>query len=136
QASFLKDDAASGRAHAEEAKRVFEEQIRVAPKNANLHANLGLALAYLAEKESAIAEGERAVALRPIASDAYTGPYLRHLLARIYVLVGEPEKALDNVEALLKIPYDLLSPGLLRIDPNFAPLRGNPRFQKLVGGSR
>jgi hypothetical protein len=53
---------------------------------------------------------------------------------RIYLLVGEPEKALDQLEPLLKIPY-LLSPGWLRIDPTFAPLKGNPRFERLVAGT-
>ena len=66
--------------------------------------------------------------------DAYLGPYIQHQLARIYLLVGEPEKALDQLEPLLKIPYNL-SPGWLKIDPNFAPLRGNPRFERLVNGS-
>ena len=61
------------------------------------------------------------------------GPYYQHELVRIYMLVGEPEKALDRLEPLLKIPY-YLSPGWLKIDPNFDPLRDNPRFQKLVAG--
>ena len=74
------------------------------------------------------------MALRPISKDAYGGPYLQHQLARIYILVGEPEKALDQLEPLLKIPY-YLSPGWLRIDPTFAPLRGNPRFERLVAGN-
>ena len=47
---------------------------------------------------------------------------------------GEPEKAIDRLERLLKIPY-LLSPGWLRIDPTWDSLRGNPRFQKLVAGA-
>ena len=51
---------------------------------------------------------------------------------RVYILTGENEKALDKLEPLLKIPY-FLSPGRLRIDPNFDPLRQSPRFQKLVG---
>ncbi len=45
---------------------------------------------------------------------------------------ARPDKALDQLEPLLKAPY-FLSPGWLRIDPNFAPLRGNPHFQKLAG---
>src|SRR4029077_1647149 len=50
-----------------------------------------------------------------------------------YLLVGEPEKALDQLEPLLKMPY-YLSPGWLPIDPTFAPLKGNPRFERLVAG--
>ncbi len=52
---------------------------------------------------------------------------------RIYLLAGEPEQALDLLEPLLKMPY-YLSPGWLRIDPDFAPLKGNPRFERLVAG--
>jgi eukaryotic-like serine/threonine-protein kinase len=135
QAYALKGDAANVRSHAEEARKAFEEQLRAAPENAWRHTNLGLALAYLGRREEAIHEGERAVALLPVAKDAFIGPYHPHQLVRIYILVGEPEKALDRLEPLLKIPY-FLSPGWLRIDPNFDPLRGNPRFQKLVAGAK
>ena len=76
----------------------------------------------------------RAVALDPVSKDARDGPYFQHQLARIYMLVGEPEKALDQLEPLLKIPSNL-SPGWLKIDPNFDSLRKNPRFQKLVAGA-
>jgi hypothetical protein len=41
------------------------------------------------------------------------------------------EQALDGLEALLQVPYQL-SPEWLRIDPNFAPLRGHPRFERLL----
>jgi len=55
-------------------------------------------------------------------------------LVRIYLATGQTEKALDELETLLKVPYDL-SPGWLRIDPTFDPLRSNPRFKKLVEGA-
>jgi hypothetical protein len=95
---------------------------------------LGLALAYAGRKDDAIRAGLRGVSLGPLSIDAQSGPYFQHQLARIYILVGEPEKALDQLEPLLKIPY-YLSPGWLRIDPTFDPLRNHQRFRKLVEGT-
>jgi hypothetical protein len=94
---------------------------------------LGVALAYARHKNEAIRAGLRGLAIQPIGSDATNGAYYQHQLARIYLLVGEPEKALDMLEPLLDIPY-YLSPGWLKIDPTFAPLRGNPRFERLIAG--
>jgi eukaryotic-like serine/threonine-protein kinase len=133
QGYALKGDAANVRTYAEEARKAFEEQLRASPNDATRHVALGLALAYLGRKDEAIREGERGVALDPVSRDADQGPYMQHQLMRLYMLVGEPEKALDQLEPLLKIPY-FLSPGWLKIDPNFDPLRKNPRFQKLVAG--
>jgi len=135
QAYALKGDAANVRTYAEEARKDFEDQLRAAPQEPGRRVLLGLALAYLGRKEEAIREGERGVALDPVAKDALRGPYTQHRLVRIYMLVGEPEKALDQLEPLLKIPY-FLSPGWLKIDPDFDPVRKNPRFQKLVAGAK
>ena len=107
------------------------EQLRATPDDGQRHVLRGLALAYLGRKAEAIAEGERGVALMPVSRDAFIGSYIQHQLVRIYLLVGEPEKALDQLEPLLKIPY-YLSPGWLKIDPTFDPLRGKPRFERLV----
>ena len=78
--------------------------------------------------------GRRAVELLPISRSAADGAYTQHQLVRIYILVGEHEQALDQLEPLLRVPY-ILSPAWLRIDPAFDPLRGNPRFERLVGGT-
>ncbi len=135
QACALKADEANVRSHAEEARNAFRQQLLAAPQDPQLHILLGLSLAYLGQRDDAIREGERGVALLPVTKDAYVGPYLEHQLVRIYILVGEPEKALSHLAPLLETPY-VLSPGWLRIDPNFDPLRKDPRFQKLVDGAK
>ena len=133
QTYWLRGDTAKARMYGDSAQLVFADQLRVAPGDAR-HVQRGLALAYLGRKAEAIQEGKRGVALWPISRDANIGPYQQHQLVRIYLLLGEPEKALDQLEPLLRIP-SFLSPGRLRIDPSFVPLRGNPRFERLVGGS-
>jgi tetratricopeptide (TPR) repeat protein len=135
QAYALRGDAANVHTYSEEARKAYGEQLRATPNDAVRHVLLGLSLAYLGRNEEAIREGQRGVTLDPVAKDAYSGPYVQHQLVRIYMLVGELEKALDQLEPLLKIPY-YLSPGWLKIDPNFDPLRKDPRFQKLVAGAK
>ena len=130
----LRGDLARARIYADSARQGIEAVLRTTPNDAQRHVFLGLSLAYLGRKSEAIAEGEKAVAMLPIDKDAYVGPYLQHQLVRIYLLVGEPEKALDRLEPLLRMPY-YLSPGWLRVDPTFDPLRSNPRFRKLVEGT-
>ena len=127
-------DQRRARAYADSARVAVEDQLRQTPQNAGLHTELATALAYLGHKPEAIAEGQRALAMSPVAKNGFTGPYLQHQLARIYIILGEPEKALDQLEPLLKIPY-YLSPGWLKIDPTFDPLRKNPRFLKLLEGA-
>jgi eukaryotic-like serine/threonine-protein kinase len=133
QTYALRGNTVQARVYADSARLAFDEQLQESPEDPQRHAFRGFALAYLGRKAEAIAEGEHAVRLAPISRNALTGAYLQHQLARIYLLVGEPEKALDQLEPLLRMPY-YLSPGWLRIDPTFAPLRGNPRFERLVAG--
>ena len=131
QTYLLRKDAAESRAYADSARVALQGQLKKRPEDAQRHLFLGLALAYLGRKADAVREGERGAALAPVQHDAFIGTYLQHQLARTYLIVGEPDKALDLLESLLGRPY-YLSPGWLRIDPNFQPLRGNPRFEKLI----
>ncbi len=133
QTYWLRKDPAKAKVYADSAQLAMAEQLRATPDNDQRHVIRGLALAYLGRKAEAIQEGERGVALLPVSRDAFGGAYNQHQLVRIYLLVGEPDKALDPLEPLLKIPY-YLSPGWLKIDPTFAPLRDNPRFERLVNG--
>jgi serine/threonine-protein kinase len=131
QTYALRGDMLRARIYADTARISFAAQLRGAPDDPQRHIFLGLALAYLGRKADAIREGERGAALKPVANDAVNGPYYQHQLVRIYMVVNEPDKALDLLEPLVKIPY-YLSPRWLAIDPNFASLRSNPRFQRLV----
>jgi serine/threonine-protein kinase len=134
QTWWMRGDKVKARAYADTARMAFDEQIREAPDDAQLVVLRALALAYMGRKDEAIREGERAVAIMPISRDADNGAYYQHQLVRIYLMVGESEQALDRLEPLLRMPY-YLSPGWLRLDPDYAGLKGNPRFEKLLTGS-
>src|SRR2546428_811367 len=101
---WFRGDRARARVYADSARRAFEAQLRqqmerAAPTRALEHAFLGLALAFLGRRDAAIREGQAAVG-----SSGLVDAYVRHQLVRIYVLTGELDTALDQLEALLRMP--------------------------------
>jgi serine/threonine-protein kinase len=131
QILWFRGERERARAYADSARTAMDAQLRESPQDAELRVLYGLVLAYLGRAAEAVTEGRRAAAALPIAKDAYDGPYIQHQLARIYILLGDAQSALDQLEPLMRMPY-YLSPGWLRIDPNFDPLRGHPGFQRLA----
>jgi TolB-like protein/Tfp pilus assembly protein PilF/tRNA A-37 threonylcarbamoyl transferase component Bud32 len=121
------------KSHAESARVILEKLVNERPNDPRFHASLGLAYAYLGRKEEAIAEGNRAVSLYPVSKDAVGAPRYVYNLALIYTFVGQYEDAISQLEYLLSIPAgDLISVPILRIDPDWDPLRSHPGFQRLL----
>ena len=129
---------ARGRGDEESAKSAFvtaqeivEDDLVKAPDDAELVAMLGLVLGMRGRKEEAIAAGHRAVELLPISKDAFDGPLIAAKLAVIYAQAGEPARAMVLLEELVNLPNGLTL-GALRVEREWDPLRGNPRFENLV----
>ena len=92
---------------------------------------LGLAYAGLGRCEEAIREGKEAVRILPMSKDAFVGGDLVRFLAEIYLICGEYEAAIDQIDLALSVPSSV-SAGLLRVDPIWDPIRRNPRFRRLA----
>jgi len=115
----------------ESARVVAERLVRESPEDAARHAMLGQILAGLGQKEAAIAEGKRAVELRPESQDAFDGPDVTAALAQIYAWTGERDQAFSLLDHLLATPNGITVP-ILKLDPVWDPLRKDPRFQALI----
>jgi TolB-like protein/tRNA A-37 threonylcarbamoyl transferase component Bud32/Flp pilus assembly protein TadD len=121
----LKGDETSARAAFTRARTQQEEELRVHPDNTDLLSELGLIDAGLGRKEEALNDGRRAMELAP------TGPDAKICFAIICAWTGERELALEQLEAVSKTPGSHTY-GNLRLSPLWDPLRGDPRFEKIV----
>ncbi len=125
-------DIAGARATAQQLLPLLETLAKKDPDNPNFAAALSLINAVLGEKDAAMKEAERAITLLPSVKDAVDGPTHEENLAFVEALVGDKNRAIPTLQRLLEIPYsNCLTPALLRLDPKWDSLRGDPRFQKL-----
>jgi TolB-like protein/Tfp pilus assembly protein PilF len=113
------------------ARSILEKAIQQGSDDASRHIVLGMVLAGLGEKDAAIAEGKRAVALLPESQDALDGPKMTLMLAQIYAWTGENDAALELLERSLITPAGV-TVSSLKLDPIWDPLRSDARFQALV----
>jgi serine/threonine protein kinase/predicted Zn-dependent protease len=119
------------RSEYESARKFLEEIIGTDPDDSRFWSALGISYAGLGFREKAIQAAKKGTELMPISKEAYRGIFRARDLAQVYVMVGEYDKAFDQIEYLLSIPGEL-SVALLKLDPVWAPLRALPRFQKLI----
>jgi serine/threonine-protein kinase len=94
---------------------------------------LGIIDAALGRKEEAVREGRRAAEMLPVERDALNAVRVREFLAMIYAWTGEKDLACQELEAATKFPAST-SYGQLLLHPYWDPLRGDPRFEKIVAG--
>jgi serine/threonine-protein kinase len=133
-------DLSAARATYKKAAQDFRRELeKVAPgtfQEGDLHAFLGQAYAGLGEAASAIAEGQKAMAMRPTSKDPFEGPGEEGRMAQIYALLGDADHAIPILKRLLQIPGGFaLTPALLRLDPVWDQIRSDPRFQELASST-
>jgi len=132
-ARMTKDEA---RAHdAFEAARTQQEKtVQAQPDYGPALCILAMIDAGLGRKELALEEGRRAIALTPLEKDVYNGSNVLQYFAITAAWAGEKELALEQLETGLRAPAaaQVLSYGALKLLPFWDPLRGDPRFEKIV----
>src|ERR1041385_5393765 len=126
-AKTLLGDKAGSREPLLKAKDYAEKWVSEVPNEAKRHDRLAEALAWLGEKDAAIAEAKRAMELLPESVDAFEGPVCTQTLAEIYMVVGEYDQAISIAEGLLDRPTQL-TVASLKINPLWDPVRQDPRF--------
>ena len=124
-------EAAEARSAFLKAKDLAEAEVSNAREDAPRRSLLAQALAYLGEKDAAIAEAKQAMELRPESADAFEGPDITSVLAEVYALTGENAKAIALLDGLLSRP-GYLTVTLLKLDPAWDGLRDDPAFQSLL----
>jgi TolB-like protein/Tfp pilus assembly protein PilF len=130
-AKKLLGDEAGAREAFLKTKGFAEKWVADAPNEAKRHGRLAECLAWLGEKEAAIAEAKRGTELLPENVDAFDGPVCTQTLAEIYVIVGEYDKALPIVDGLLSRPTQV-TVAQLKINPLLDHVRQDPRFIAII----
>ena len=124
-------DEAGSRVAFLKAKDSAEKELKKSPDLPELHILLAKLLAYLGEKDAALAEAQRAADLLPESKDALGGPDITAGVAEVDCIVGENGRAIELLDGLLGRPSNITVP-ILKLSPVWDPLRQDPKFQALL----
>jgi len=113
------------------ARSIAEAQLKQSPDDADMHGYLAKVLAWLGEKDAALAEAQQATELRPESKDAFKGPDVTLGVAEVHTILGDNGRAIEILEGLLSRPSTVTVQGL-KVNPIWDPLRSDPRFQALL----
>jgi TolB-like protein/Tfp pilus assembly protein PilF len=132
-ARVMKDEA-KARAAFSKARAEQEKIVQAQPDYGPALCVLGLIDAALGNKEVALAEGRRAIELLPVEKDSMNGSYITQYFAITAAWTGEKDLALQQLEIGARAPTAsfALTYGALKLLPFWDPLRGDPRFEKVV----
>jgi tetratricopeptide (TPR) repeat protein len=127
-------DEARARTAFELARARQEKLVQAQPEYGPPLCVLGLIDAALGRKDLALDEGRRAIALTPVEKDVNNASRVLQYFAITAAWAGDKELALQQLNAGLRAPQAslMLSYGALKLLPFWDPLRGDPRFEKIV----
>jgi len=129
--ALIKKDEGKARSAFVAARAQQEKVLEAQPHNNRELGLLGLIDAYLGRKEEALREGRRAVELVRAEKDVMQEKSLVTNLAMIAACVGDKDLAFEELDSIIRLPSPL-SYGGLKLFPWWDPLRGDPRFEKLL----
>ena len=109
-----------------------EKAVSLQPQKGPTLSVLGLIDAALGRKEDALREGKRAVELMPVSKDTINGPLVVEFFAVIAAWTGEKDLAIQQLTLAIPQATSSIHYGFLKLHPYWDPLRGDPRFDKIV----
>jgi serine/threonine-protein kinase len=114
-------------------KAGLDLEAKASPDDRSMLEGLAWANLCLGLNDEALAAAHHATELLPLEKDAYLGGQMLTALAEIETRTGHLDEAFPLLTRLLSIPAgDYLSVERIKRDPLFDPLRGDPRYAKLI----
>jgi serine/threonine protein kinase/Tfp pilus assembly protein PilF len=129
-ARMTRDDARAQAAFTA-ARARQEKVVQAEPNYGPAFCVLGLIDAGLGRKEEALREGRTAMVLLPVEKDSIGGAQMIRYFAVIAAWVGEKELACEQLATSVRLS-GMPTYGDLKLLPYWDPLRGDPRFEKIV----